>query len=119
MNRPPLRFVVRPMIGDPGGEPWSPNSLAELRRLSELKPEPVETVTSTTYREDGKTPWCQAMNHAEDLLARYSEALDEIDAMNGQNPFSAFAADPLSLRVKALLAEMREEGARIRKERGR
>ena len=51
-------------------------------------------------------------------LARYSEALDEIDAMNGQNPFSAFAADPLSLRVKALLAEMREEGARIRAERG-
>ena len=119
--RPPFRFVVRPMIGDPGGEPWSPNSLAELRRLSELKPEPVETVTST----GDPTPDAidRMLRHefpirAEELLARYAEITEAIEDGCQAKPFDPFAADKLSKQLHALLGEMAEEGARIRQERG-
>lgn len=115
--------------------------------LSELKPEPVETVTSTGYDEwlreakaaspdaesfqvparfvgvgrlaDDDEPVQEASTiRAEDLLARYSEITEAIEAGCRAKPFDPFAADKLSKQLHALLGEMAEEGARIRKERG-
>lgn len=81
----------------------------------------VETVTST----GDPTPDAidRMLRHefpirAEELLARYAEITEAIEDGCQAKPFDPFAADKLSKQLHALLGEMAEEGARIRKERG-
>lgn len=121
------------------------DATAELRRLSELKSEHVETVTSTgvfglaplasrkvTLRGlSGLAPNAQHADEDDerderrraDLLARYSEAMDEHDTIDRDasgmtKPFDARQYAAKANRVGVILGEMREEGARIRKTRG-
>ena len=97
-------------------EPMKPLTHPEV--LGKLLPnEPVETVRSTGNHETAAPLWLQDTDRW-GLLARYSEITEAIEAGCKAKPFDPFEADKLSKKLHALLGEMAEAGARIRKERG-